>query len=481
MARSFAKIIDALNRAPNRIDPSASVFPAISRDSIEKDLRVRREAELRGAQNLPSATHEGFDEFETKIIDAVRKVRREGINTYNSQMREYGARMSALDIEGSINSILTTLTNAISDMRQLVHKATSEIFLDRDNLEQLRRELDGFRSRNRLERVARYPDSKVYVYGFLLLILAVETVVNAFFFMQSNELGFIGGAGMALGISFVNVSASFLFGRFSTYLNHRLIPLKFFGFLSVVLFLLLAATLNLYVGHFREAAGLYSWSEATRLAGDLFLAKFYRFEVFDSWILVALGLVFSVFAFIDGIVADDPYPGFGSLWRRWREALVAYAAEKAQHIDTLQELKDRALQEGEDFREELASQIQNYIQAEQFRAATRAGLPVFLTETEEAARSLLALYRETNARARKDPVPKHFSDRFSFERSETASDEPLPYARDNVAKLIAKADQLLQKKNQEVLKEFEDCFAKFLAIPDVMLSEPTYGTTTNKK
>jgi len=480
MASSFAKIISALNRAPNNIDPSTSIFPAISKDSIEKELNLRREAERRGKDNLPPPGQEGLDEIELRIVDSVRKVRREGINAFNSQMREYASRMSALDIEGSVTSILTALTNAISDMRQLVHTATDHIFLERDHLEQLKREVDDFRERNGLRRGAHYPSSSTYVYGVLILILAIEATVNAFFFMQSNELGFIGGAGMALGISFINIAAAFLFGRFSTYVNHRSIGMKFIGASCVAMFLCLAGALNLYVGHFREAAGQYSWAEATRMAGDLFLTAFYKFDVFDSWILVALGFIFSLFAFIDGVVADDPYPRFGALWRRWRGALTAYAVEKSRHIDDLQALKNQALEAAESFRDELGAQVQNYIQAEQFRAATRAGLPIFLKETEEAARSLLATYREVNAKARNTVAPKHFSEAFTFETADTPSDEAIPYARDEMTKLISKADQQLQRKTQNTLDEFEACFLKFAAIPNVMLSEPTHETKSKE-
>lgn len=477
MIVSFSKLVSALGRAPNGIEPSTSIFPRIASDSIQKQLGVRQEAERRGKNNLPPSDQEGMDQIEAKIVGAVRTVRREGIDTYNREMRAYASRMSGLDIEGSTSATVRTLDAAITELRERVTVALNYLYVERNNLEELKREVGSFRAKHKLERVG-CDRNRVLAGGVLFFVIAAETIMNAVFFMQASELGYAGGAVMAFAVSFINIAFCFLLGRFSTYAIHRSAFLKLGGFLIVLLFLCYAAALNLYVGHFREAAGLYEWTEATQMAGTLFAERLYRLGSFESWVLAGLGVIASIVGFIDGVKWDDPYPGFGDLWRRWREAMEEYAGQVEDHVVELRERRDRALDEINKFQQQLGAQVQNYIQSTQFRGAVQAGLPSFLDETEEAARALLSTYREVNQQARTTDAPMHFDDHFVFEKEETVSEQEEPFARDELKQLLKDAGDQLSAKSGELMEEYQTSFEKFRSIPDVILAGDDHGSST---
>ena len=179
------------------------------------------------------------------------------------------------------------------------------------------KELNIFKENNELNKKgrhsARYPESVFLHLGVLFASLLIEGVANMSFFPQ--DLGLIGGFTTAFLVSLANVAVCFVVGwMFLRQLNHLEIYRKIIGGAVFVLALVVIFGLHSSVAHFRElavrspdATFFNALSFDPRGLGDV-----------ESLLLLAIGWIISVVAFWKGYTFDDPYPGFGEIYREWK-------------------------------------------------------------------------------------------------------------------------------------------------------------------
>ncbi|WP_343717478.1 hypothetical protein [Inquilinus sp.] len=464
MGSSLKSLTAVLNLAPSNIDATTTVFPSISSESIARRLNLEQEAESRGKEDLPRTDAADLDVVETKIIDEVSEVRRIGLSAYESEMRVYADRMSGLDVEGKVSEIDMSISDGVSALRERVHLGTDHLYLQGERLKLLREELETFRRRHRLDRTAHQPTPvKLHIMrAVILLMLAAESIINGSFFMESNELGLVGGVFTACTISAINIFFSFLFGRMTVQINHRNPLRKLAGLIIFLAFLVFAIGFNLFVAHFREVAGLVGWEAATRQAAGQFWADPLGLTIFNSWILVLVGFAFATVAWIEGYGWDDPYPGFGNVWRRWERSIADYAHEKEALLDELRDTKDDVLDTIKAARADITSRIRNYLQASDYRDHLRLALPVFLEQTQQAANSLIGRYRETNIRHRSTPAPDYFTRPVALSTIlPVAGEADASVRRAELGKLTERADAVLSERTSELLEEFEKAFSEY--------------------
>ncbi|MGF6230901.1 hypothetical protein QFZ27_004856 [Inquilinus ginsengisoli] len=464
MGSPLKSLTAVLNLAPSNIDATTTVFPSISSDSIARRLDLEVEAERRGKENLPQTDAADLDVVESRIIDEVSDVRRVGLTAYESEMRVYADRMNGLDVEGKVSEIDVSISNGISALRERVHIGTDHLYLQGERLKLLREELERFRDRHRLDRTAHLPTAakRHVMRAIIFLMLAAESIINGSFFMESNELGLIGGVFTACTIAAVNIFFSFLFGRMTVQVNHRNLIRKAVGAIIFLAFLVFAIGFNLFVAHFREVAGLVNWEAATRQAAGQFWADPVGLTIFNSWILVLVGFAFATVAWIEGYGWDDPYPGFGDVWRRWERSIADYAHEKESLLEELRDTKDEVLETIKGARADIASRIRNYIQASDYRDHLRLALPVFLEQTQQAASALIGRYRETNTRHRSSPAPAYFARPVSLSKVEpVAGEAEASTRRAELGNLTERADAILSDRTAELLAEFESTFGEY--------------------
>lgn len=119
-------------------------------------------------------------------------------------------------------------------------------------------------------------------------------------------------------------------------------------------------------------------------------------------------MLFAFLAVFKGYTFDDPFPGYGSVTRRFTLSRDAYSDEHSLLFEDL-----------EDAREEIATSLSDGIQRiptfPQAAANIRAQRTTMLEQfrayesgVEAAVRQLLARYRQTNIPARTSSPPAHF-------------------------------------------------------------------------
>ena len=77
---------------------------------------------------------------------------------------------------------------------------------------------------------------------------------------------------------------------------------------------------NLGVAHYRDALGSQDPDNAGTIALENFRTRPLSVRDFQSTILLALGILFSIVALYDGFGMDDSYLGDGTGHRKWEAA-----------------------------------------------------------------------------------------------------------------------------------------------------------------
>ena len=109
--------------------------------------------------------------------------------------------------------------------------------------------LNSFKTRNQISDPAHYPADQLFHFSLLIMFVAIETIINAFFYQGSS--GLLGGAVVALSISAVNMSLAAALGCLYRYVNLPKTREKITGYSGIIFFVILALVLNLIFSTFR--------------------------------------------------------------------------------------------------------------------------------------------------------------------------------------------------------------------------------------
>lgn len=283
-------------------------------------------------------------------------------------------------------------------------------------------------------------------------------MLNGVFFAKGSEAGLIGGIGVAIGISAVNVLLCFFLGAGpARYINWRGWLLRSLAFVVTIVGVGGITLLHFFAAHFRDATVAVGEKHAyTRALSQLWQSPF-GFSDISSWYLFGLGLAFGLISFWKGYRFDDPYPHYGETFRRERDAHDAYAEEHDEFFDDLKTVRDDTV---EAFRAGLANIPQYVAKSEHVRAARTALLEEFRAyegNLQQAGNRLLTIYREACRQRRQTPTPAYFSERWALASSAVAGPEItalVAEAPDDIVGDIRAALNELRVLSEDVLKTY---------------------------
>ncbi|MGL5027172.1 MAG: hypothetical protein ACRC6P_14520, partial [Shewanella oncorhynchi] len=275
-------------------------FPANTAEELAIALDIENIAKRMARQDLPPTDAHSVDaqelqfkqEMEKRAIQAKARIQQDAnfkeMEIANLSLERDLADLAALP-ETYANTINREYQETESELKEL--KVQYMVALD---------DLHAFKRQHGLRREADYPLSKTKAVGLLLFMLIVETVLNANFFAQGSDLGFLGGAFQALVISVLNVCIGCMVGAFILrWKNHISAPRRLLGLIGAILFGILALIGNVFVGHYRDAMSIDP-DNGARVAVQQFLAGPFALQDFNSWVLVALGLIVFFIALYKG-------------------------------------------------------------------------------------------------------------------------------------------------------------------------------------
>lgn len=386
------------------------------RDEIDP-VHLGHDAGQRGLPT-PESPH---DPHEHPIVEKIEQLMRDERSSLEDQLEQADKHIGTLHGPQWRGDMNTAQRNALTRFDDVEQIGSQDLHHKRVEVDKRLEDLRKFRQDNRLHREPNYPDAqwRIFSWGVVAILFLVESIANSVFLAKGNELGVVGAYGVAFGISLANLLPPFFaFGPLSRNFVHTNFQRRLLAWISTSAYTAIAFTLNLGVAHYREVSG--------SLIGDAGVEVVSRMtqnplglQDAESWLLLVLGLIFSLIAFFDGYKLDDAYPGYGKLDRLRAKARAAHRDELDEVSGRLEESRDEALgavkrtadkaREQPRERQRIATNRRRLI--EDFRR--------YVDDLERAGAELIAEYREANRSARPDGlIPEAHQKPWSLERPE---------------------------------------------------------------
>ncbi len=468
---AIARIRALLNQPTHHYRPATTIFLDLSADRLADEFRLVARGSERGEQNRPTNDAQTLDDVEHQIVERIEAHKQDANAIYLDHVHTYDERLAALSFEERFATIQQAAPEAVGDFRAEATVGRDELFVLRRRLNETEIERERFRARHRIERPARLASTGKIVLkiGVLAILFIIEVVINGSFLAKANIGGLLGGAAQAVTFAALNIIASFLWGMVLIRLvNRRNYFLKLIGLLSFLAYFAFAVALNLTLSHLREIPPAVSLSDnvGQEVLRRLMVAPLALTDI-NSWILFAIGLVFSLIAMADGLLFFDPYIGYAGLERRWIEATRQFANARIELIERLRDIREDATEAMNEAARDLSVRRSEYDSLLQGRARLAQRFDQHQNQIEQTCRALLEIYREANRRARSTPAPDYFTRPYAMERISYAGGEPSSGARESLRKMIADTQELLSQQIKAIHEAFDSAVRTYREIDEL--------------
>ncbi|KPF72562.1 hypothetical protein IP69_01270 [Bosea sp. AAP35] len=350
---------------------------------------------------LPSQTELTLLARVMELFGAIRQEAAAALNDLHAEIASRRERFTQERYEGRVRSIEAS-------MRALLNRHGGELEQRVYDALKAKREYAYFNYTHR-----RTADPKIDKWQFILLFLivplAIESLLNGNFFAEASEFGLVGGAATAVIISALNIALGFLLGLWpARYCQHVRASHLFWALPVYVALIVLIILFNLSVGHYREMLIASPDARSLQVLPRV-LANPLAITELKSAALVLIGCIVAFASAVKGYSAFGSYPGHGNAYKRWRQRWDAVEEERRRFdVELLPELE--ALRSGidgfkDDCAQELAGLQASKAAADQIRDLYQARL----AQLRSAKDAALMQYREANLRVRTDVPPAYFS------------------------------------------------------------------------
>jgi hypothetical protein len=374
----------------------------------KKDFSIDKVAAEQGLKNNPPTTDTDFDEAQTIIKNKYARVHtaeRERTADYLSKAKAQLESLKTKILNLNIETLGDSFTVRLKLQRSIVEANLNT--LSKNKYEELRH-LNFFKKINKIHAIARYPESSIFHFSLLLLIVLTESIANTYFFAQGNDLGLLGGYTQAFLISVVNVGSSLLLGQYCLrYLIHINIFLRIINFLIFFSYIVFIFVFNLGVGHYRD---LRSSERLTPVTESFQTMLNNPFNIsFDGSMLFFIGIGVAILASFDSYKSDDPYPHYGKMDRAFKEATSKHSKYEESCKYDLEKSAQSALKEINAELQESSSALDKF---GEYLIHVKNAYSVFKDSSKRINNEHLEdlkQYRQTNMGIRTDPSPEYFS------------------------------------------------------------------------
>ena len=386
-------------------------FILIDKSQTSEKFSLSKRGKENGEINHPDEDALVLDEVESELIAHIEEHYSRSQKDAANNIRTYDHRLADLSLLTSISSIKTESIRAVGDFKLRISNALNRLSNSKDAIVSSYEELRDFRNENNIKRPAHPAAPAIATYGGIGIAWVSETFINMFLLKQNDAMGYLGGVIAAATVGIINVLVCAFVGRMiwpRTHLNNSI--QRALAWLGVCVWLVAFLTWNLLAAYFRDAKSL-GLDTPERAALEMFgqgLDSIY------SWGLLAAGLIFGMGAAIAAYRMDDPYPGYGPVYRRHTQRCEDYAAEVEEVTDALQEIRDEAINEATEIRRELESQLGERTQIDSARSTYIKRLTEHKSHLETITNALLQEYRTSNKKSRSTPAPKYFNEKWGL-------------------------------------------------------------------
>ena len=454
---------------PHDYVASTLAFPELDVAQMQRRLHLADEGKRRGTGDEPATESVTLDDVEQRIITTIESEKRLAYETFRAHLKTYGDRLASLGFQTRFTQALATADGALSDLKAKVHIGVDILFQLRRDLVHIEDDLARFRHEHHLQRLPRYPPSRLWRWGVILLLFGLEGGLNGTFLARGHELGLLGGISEALAIAAINILYGLAVGwQVAPRMVHRRPLWKLVGVGGIVLYVGVMGGFNLAVAHYRTALAGEHPEQAPQHAWASLLAQPVGIEDMHAWFLFALGCMFSLGAALDGWSMDDPYPGYGRLARAQAELIDTYTEQKQEQMGELEAIRNDALERMAAATSGIERHRAEYWAILEGRACFTHAFRLHLDHLEQCGRDLLATYREANRRARQTLPPPHFAQQWDMPRPAEpafglAGDLGDPDLEGEIGRVFAQ----LHEKRQGIHTQYEQAMAEYQRIDEL--------------
>ena len=467
---AIGRLLGLLGQPPHAYRPSTEIFLDLNVNRVADNLDLAADGADRGAANRPSADAETFDDIEHQVVELIETHKQDAHSIYLDHLHTYDERLMALNFDERFAIIQQAAPESVGEFRAEAALGRDELFSLRRRLYDSESERDDFRRRNRLARPARISSQgeTLLKIGILAILFVIEVVINGNFLAKSNPQGLLGGAVQAVSFAALNIIASFLLGLVPIRLiNRRNFFFKLIGLLSVIFYLAFAIGLNLTLAHLREIPPTVNGDVGQEVMTQLLKAPLVLNDII-SWVFFGIGFIFSLIAMTDGLVFTDPYFGYASLEQRCNEARAQYTEGKAELIERLREIREAASGAMNGAARDLSVRRGEFDSIIQARGRLAQRFAEHQNHIERAARTLLAIYREANRKARTTPAPSYFAKPYSMDRIVYVGTDRDETAREQLRQSILETQDILNRQIQAIHEAFDEAARSYREIDDLI-------------
>ena len=236
---------------------------------------------------------------------------------------------------------------------------------------------------------------------------------------------------------------------------------------------------NVGVAHYREVSGALVAEGGAAVIERIQVAPI-GFQEFQSWVLLVLGLILSLLAFLDGFKLDDAYPQYGAHDRKLREVQHSYIAERGRIYDDLEDQLEEAVEDLKQAKQELGRWRREHLSILESRKRLFEAFDTQLDQLERVGNTLIGAYREANRVARpKGKVPKRFGESWHLDKPDIDRDPPeTAMDAERFGDLVNRAEERLEAGVNSLHHEFRDAMEKFARL-DHLVDSPAPPEAAN--
>lgn len=401
LLKLWVSISNFFNSSDATVALPGDPFLVIDRDRAVERLQLDRRALENGTRGrIQDST--ALDDVEREIIAEITDYSSRAQIDAMGQYKLYEQRLSELFLLGDLSMINGAVEQALGDMRSTIIDRMGRLALARDAIGESYGEMANFKKVNGLNRPAQDGITTTYAWSIILISWLIESIANTFFLRVDDDLGFLGGFIAAIVVASVNVFTSMACGRLVfPYLRHNEAFVRIISYLTLSAWISGTLVWNFLAAHFRDAksAGL---SIPERASLELFVSHPFSLETIYSYGLLMAGFLFAGTSALTAFRMDDPYPGYGPIYRRHEVRCQEYADLVGEAIADLQAIRDRAIESAQRTRDHLRAQYSERGQILSSRDALRTRYQEYQEYLETQANFLLDYYRSARARAAKE-------------------------------------------------------------------------------
>ena len=451
-------------------------WPVFPKDETERDLQISEVAMREGANGFPDTETTILSITENEIVGRIRRFYVSVLETVSNQFIKLGEETAAISLfldrfdigqmpnqlKGRVEGVLTGASVRMSNLGLAAKTAKND--------------LERFKRDHGITREPIFSMRWRNIWGPLLLMLlfTLEVALNGALVSSVVE-GLMAGISVSVTVALLNVFLSFIVGKYLVVeLNMKGWEIKkILALAGIALHTLVIIYINLVFGVFRsialEASRVRPWEGGVDIGAQSEMINALRpweslSQVSDipSLFVIGVGFVFAILAFLDGYGYDDPYPGYGEVYRKFTNAAEPFESGKRELSETVHDIIDEETKAMEQRLGEFESRLMRWGTIQNIARQQFSSYKVWVLQVEQDANKLLNDYRAANIKGRHTSysgkkTPRYFDSRWSFSEQEKDSSYTFSHLHSLINADTAEWDKKNMQVQQEMVSVRNDC------------------------